>query len=306
MEKILEFANVARLQEFSRGYCQLEDLYLFAHLVPGSKGLTELVETWPLKMGGMMLFLLFSGTPIDVEINMEPYTMGPGSFMVAFPGNVLKFGCPMPTDFNAYVMFFDVKFLQNINVNLTSIAMPPNMQRPSPVQRLDHHECDLLKRYLELFAANTKDDFNPQINKSIASSLSSALVYQLVQFYHKRLAGALEASTRGQDPGRRHTYVRDFMKLVHIHYMHERSVTFYADKLYITPKYLSLLVKEATGRSAARWIDDFVLMEAKNMLRFSGKSIQQIAYTLNFSNQSSFGKYFKHLTGMSPTQYQKS
>ena len=63
---------------------------------------------------------------------------------------------------------------------------------------------------------------------------------------------------------------------------------------------------KATGRSAAAWIDECVILEAKNLLRFSGKNIQQIAYELNFSNQSSFGKYFKHLTGMSPSEFQKT
>ena len=81
---------------------------------------------------------------------------------------------------------------------------------------------------------------------------------------------------------------------------------FYADKLYISPKYLSLIIKESTGRSAAEWIDEYVILEAKNLLRFSGKNIQQIAYELNFTNQSSFGKYFKHLTGMSPSEFQRS
>ena len=84
------------------------------------------------------------------------------------------------------------------------------------------------------------------------------------------------------------------------------SISVRSDKLFISPKYLSLLVKEATGRSAANWIDEYVIMEAKNMLRFSGRNIQQVTYDLNFPNQSSFGKYFKHLTGMSPTQYQRS
>lgn len=66
------------------------------------------------------------------------------------------------------------------------------------------------------------------------------------------------------------------------------------------------MVREATGRPASAWIDDYVILEAKNLLRFSGKNVQQIAYELNFTNQSSFGKYFKHLTGMSPTQFQRS
>lgn len=96
------------------------------------------------------------------------------------------------------------------------------------------------------------------------------------------------------------------MSLVQQHHRRERSVTFYADRLYISPKYLSLVIKEATGRSAGQWIDDMVVLEAKNLLRFSGKNVQQVAYELNFPNQSAFGKYFKHLTGSSPTQYIKS
>ncbi|WP_290101184.1 helix-turn-helix domain-containing protein, partial [Duncaniella muris] len=52
--------------------------------------------------------------------------------------------------------------------------------------------------------------------------------------------------------------------------------------------------------------DDYVILEAKNLLRFSGKNIQQVSYELNFPNQSSFGKYFKHLTGFSPSEYQRS
>ena len=93
--------------------------------------------------------------------------------------------------------------------------------------------------------------------------------------------------------------------LVSQHYRKERGVAFYASKLFISPKYLSLIIKESTGQSAARWIDNFVILEAKNLLRFSGKNVQQVAYELNFTNQSSFGKYFKHLTGMSPTKFQR-
>ena len=68
---------------------------------------------------------------------------------------------------------------------------------------------------------------------------------------------------------------------------------------------MSLIIKEATGRTAAQWIDDYVIMAAKKLLRFSGKNIQQVAYELNFSNQSAFGKYFKRITGMSPTDFQR-
>ena len=100
--------------------------------------------------------------------------------------------------------------------------------------------------------------------------------------------------------------MQTFLRLVRANYRSQRAIAFYADKMFISPKYLSLIIKEATGRSAAEWIDSYVLQEAKNLLRYSGKNVQQIAYELNFTNQSSFGKYFKHLTGMSPTRFQNN
>ena len=97
--------------------------------------------------------------------------------------------------------------------------------------------------------------------------------------------------------------VERFIELVQDHYREERLIGFYANKLCITPKYLSKLVKEHTGRSAGEWIENHVILEARALLQSSDKTIQQIAVLLNFPNQSFFGKYFKRATGMSPKQY---
>jgi AraC-like DNA-binding protein len=96
------------------------------------------------------------------------------------------------------------------------------------------------------------------------------------------------------------------MELVQEHYRKERLIGFYADKLCITPKYLSKLVKETTGRSAGDWIERHVTLEARAMLQSSDMTIQQIATSLNFPNQSFFGKYFKRATGISPKQYRNN
>ena len=74
----------------------------------------------------------------------------------------------------------------------------------------------------------------------------------------------------------------------------------------MTPKYLSKLIKQTSGRSAPQWIDGFVILEAKNMLRYSEIPIKEIVYRLNFPNQSVFYKYFKMHTGMTPSAYRKS
>ena len=82
-----------------------------------------------------------------------------------------------------------------------------------------------------------------------------------------------------------------------------RSVGFYAGQLNLTPKYLTTIIRKTSGRTAVQWIDDYVVLEAKNLLKYSTMSIQEISYYLNFPNQSFFGKYFKNHTGMTPTAY---
>ena len=76
-----------------------------------------------------------------------------------------------------------------------------------------------------------------------------------------------------------------------------------ARQLCITPKYLTTLIKRISGKSASEWIDSFVILEAKTLLKYSDMSVQEIAYALNFPNQSFFGSYFKRNTGMSPSHY---
>ena len=97
----------------------------------------------------------------------------------------------------------------------------------------------------------------------------------------------------------------EFMELVRQYSKQERNVRFYARRLNITPKYLSTVSKDVSGKTAARWIDEAVILEAKSLLRYSGMSIQEIAYHLNFSTQSFFGKYFKQHTGYSPSRFKR-
>ena len=93
------------------------------------------------------------------------------------------------------------------------------------------------------------------------------------------------------------------MKAVQENYMCERIIMYYADLLCITPKYLSQVIKSVTGRLAGEWISDYVILEAKALLKSNKYTVQQVCDMLNFANQSFFGKYFKRKTGMSPKIY---
>ena len=104
---------------------------------------------------------------------------------------------------------------------------------------------------------------------------------------------------------RQEVLVEQFTNLVHENYRRERETAFYAERLNLTPKYLSQVVKTATGKTASEWINDFVILEVKALLKSTNMTIQQICYELNFSSQSFFGKYFKRIAGMSPKMYRE-
>jgi AraC-like DNA-binding protein len=98
----------------------------------------------------------------------------------------------------------------------------------------------------------------------------------------------------------------DFQTLLRKHCKKQHDVKFYANKLCITTQYLSSILKEQTGKSASQWIQEALMFEAKGMLKTPRINVQQVANELNFPDQSTFGKFFKKHTGISPLTFRKS
>ncbi len=285
---------------------KLENNYVCARFEPGAHH--EMPQLPATRISGQIYILLTHGE-IIIDQNFEQRHVEAGMMINIFDNNVFSITSPDWNAVGAYFLFMSQNFLHNVNISLTAFDTNLLKERKRGLMKFAGEDLTMISRYMEMLAMNADYNVKSTLCRYVASSLVSALFYQILLMLYR-----IQEESNDQESDkvsasaatvRRSSYVPEFIKLVHLHYMKERSVNFYASKLFISPKYLSLLVKEATGRSASRWIDDLVIMEAKNLLRFSGKNIQQVAYTLNFSNQSSFGKYFKHLTGMSPTEYQK-
>ena len=102
---------------------------------------------------------------------------------------------------------------------------------------------------------------------------------------------------------RKEQIFHDFLTLLEEYYTQERSISFYADRMCLTPKYLSTIVKEVSGKHGMQWIDEYVLLEAKALLRDGSISVKEVSDQLNFPSQSMFGRFFKKMTGLSPKQY---
>lgn len=98
----------------------------------------------------------------------------------------------------------------------------------------------------------------------------------------------------------------DFFMLLTRYYRWERSVAFYADKMNLTPKYLSRAIKKVSGKSILEWINEFVIIEIKVRLKTTEKTILEISEDLNFPNPSAFIQFFKLHTGMTPLKFRKS
>lgn len=288
------------LEKVSSEFSSLDDCCYYAHVTTEIPWQHEELFHNMVKIEGSIMIVLVKGR-LQIEMNTESFTVEGPSAVSLHHGTLVKIHPNEHQQIDAYLLIYTQPFLHDINISFSVIWPEALMNHKTPMLELSDREVPLLLRYYGLIHNVMHDSFNPRLTRHIVSSLTTAMFYQVLVLLYK----SIEVRDLDNSGSRRSSYVHDFMRLVHLHYTRERSVNFYASQLFISPKYLSLLVKEATGRSAARWIDHFVITEAKNLLRFSGKNVQQVAYALNFSNQSSFGKYFKHLTGMSPTEYQK-
>lgn len=167
----------------------------------------------------------------------------------------------------------------------------------APCFMLQEKELDAFLNFYKMIQGvlqNNDEGFN---RKAIVKHLIIALFYGFGYYLHKSLGQNLKT--------RRDIIIDDFIKLVQKYYKQERSISFYADRMCYTPKYLSEVVKNGSGKSAGRWINDYVILEAKLLLKSTDLTVQQISDELNFPSQSFFGKYFKREVGMSPNLYRK-
>ncbi|MDE6282518.1 MAG: AraC family transcriptional regulator [Muribaculaceae bacterium] len=293
-ETPLNFSQLSVLKKVVDEYIHLGDDYILTRVTSSNSKFEAPVAR---RFDGMTMCICVKGN-LKIIINLDEIEVPPNSLLFIPPETVFKPVDWVGEELEAYLLFLSNRFAHDINIDLnainTSIFTPSSL-----VLQLDEDKISLLLRYFDLLHLNAIEQNN--YNRNIARSLVSAAGYQIMAYGEE----AADREAAAHRPGsRKLTYVRKFLRLVRQHHRQERAISFYADKMFISSKYLSLVIKETTGKSACEWIDQYVIQEAKNQLRYSGKNVQQIAYELNFTNQSSFGKYFKNLTGMSPTAFQ--
>jgi AraC-like DNA-binding protein len=202
-------------------------------------------------------------------------------------------------DLEGVGMMISPKFFYEIVRNVSDISSLILFSRNHPVVSLTEQETETFLDYFYLMKKRITDKTN-HFRKNFTSTLLLAMFYDLSNVIYRVQQMSDTRKTRAD------AIFTNFIHLVEENYKQERRVGWYAEQLCITPKYLSETVKCASKRTPNDWIDNYVIMEVRVMLKNTTKSIKEIAMDLNFPNQSFLGKYFKEHVGMSPSNYRKS
>ncbi len=231
----------------------------------------------------------------QATVNLKEYKMEKNTLLFFFPGSIVSF-FESTSDFKCTYFVcadeilreasfrFDHSFFASLRENP---LVRPASQYLFAIQSFFH--------YMTYLNEDKEHSFRLQI-------LKNALQCFLMDLCDKAHKG--EISNNLWNANRKEVIFNRFMELVHTHYIEEREVAYYADKLCISPRYLSSVVRSVRSDVTPKAIiDSFVVLEIKALLQSTNLSIQEIADRLHFPDQSFFGRYFKKHTGLMPSRY---
>ena len=286
--------RLANCRQWSLGedFCMTELRY--------DSGMSKILK--PARLGIYVAFFCLNGK-IRLNINLKEYVLEEGQALMLYPGylvQILDVEMENKEDFRGLALCATREYLSTLHIDLTRLFSEGASLLDSPLIKLSMEGKLLTPRYFDLIAhlINTRV---PNMRACIGSVLSSLFYFSegVISEQLEASKGRVTRATRADD------VLNQFINLLTESYKEERSVAFYAEKLCISPKYFSKLIKEASGRTVPEWIDSFVIMEARNLLKFTDLSIKQIIAHLHFTDQPTFTKFFKSHTGVTPAQYRR-
>lgn len=250
---------------------------------------------YPMRLDGIIINLHTSGR-VNGCINLKEYEVRESQIVVCAPGDIVQ----MYEDIRSpRLLLISSAYLHGMQIRLQDLLSAFFVQHETPVFTLSQDEVQELCFYYDLLLRDIERPGTFQ--KEIVNRLTALYIYKVGNAIYNHRAERLPAN---KIPVKRDDLLfRRFIELLGEHHRTERRVDFYARQLCVTAKYFSAVVRRVSGRTASDWIDSYVILEAKSLLKYSEMSIQEIAFYLNFANPSFFGKFFKHHTGMSPGEY---
>lgn len=231
-------------------------------------------------------------------MNQHKMTVKAGEAIVLAEGEVID-QIELSEDIEGVALLISYSFLYEIIKDMQNLSTLFLLARRHPVFALNELEIENAKEYFELILRKVKAEPR-KFTKDVIRLLLLTMLYDLGDaFYRVIESQEMTVGTRAEQ-----IFVH-YIQLVEHHFKEQRRVSWYADKIGITPKYLSETVSNISHKTPNDWIEQYVTAEIRNLLRKTNKKISEIAEEMNFPNQSFLGKYFKENVGMSPSDYRK-
>lgn len=249
------------------------------------------------RMNFILMALCIHGKA-QYSIDTREQMVKPGDLLFISEGHIVDNYMASP-DFECLSILVSTKFYHDFVQNVKNVSSLLLFSMNNPVVALTPIEIQTYSNYYQTIRekmANKEHPYRTELVKALLLTMfydMSGVIYRVEQKAHK-------VQTRAD------AYFAHFIQLLEKNYQSERRVSWYAEQLDITAKYLSELVKQVSKRTPTEWIDAYVILEMRVLLKNSTKSIKEITDALHFPNQSFMGKYFRERMGMSPTEYRRS
>ncbi len=251
---------------------------------------------FPLRVDGLIIAVREKGST-SININLREYELKEHDLMICSVGDIIQSDVRAGIHHSQTMMISD-NFLKEMYIDLNSFMPLFISLKDVPIFHLTDEEVQQLSAYFHLLEELVESE--DKFRKETARRLLGAYLYKLGSILHRKHPVTEEEP---KSVKREELQFKQFISLLAEHHRKERRVDFYAEQLFLSPKHFSTVIKKVSGKTAGEWIDEYVILEAKALLKYSTMSIQEVAYFLNFPNPSFFGKYFKHHAGMSPSEY---
>lgn len=242
--------------------------------------------------------IIYEEGSVDMRINMREYHITAPAMVVMLSGQTIQY---LSTDHHPKVkaMVFSNRLLEGLfNDSHTSATLYRTMQ-DQPVLQLNEDDRYVLDQFYQFMLGIIK--------APTGEYRLEAAKHLILTVFYGYMVKENENNQIDNEPRNRAIDLSDaFLELLRTDFRMSRDVGHYADRLFVTPKYLSRCIKEVTGRTATDWIDSYVLNESKALLASTRLTIQQISDQLGFLSTALFGKYFKRVEGITPSAYRKS
>ena len=278
------------------GTGRLQDLLLTFDNLEREFPFTAHGPSFPVKCESFFTLTLLRGS-IRMIVNLREVEIHEGQLLAMMPGCIFE-GRSYSNDLRFCGMMVDRDYMETMRKNV-GIRMDLThryynyMVRDMAPAVLENH----LQMYKMICRELTREDY--VYKKEVIQRYCEIWVLKNIS-----LNVDMDDKPELNKPlNRKEEIFHDFLTLLETYYTQERSISFYADRMCLTPKYLSTIIKEVSGKHGMQWIDEYVSLEAKALLRNSTLSVKQVSDQLNFPSQSMFGRFFKKMTGYSPKQY---